>query len=271
MFGKSERFEDYHFELGSNAVGFALSLRAGADKIVPASPNCQLVLPQAGTVRVSAGDVLWFLGPGNGLLLGVGVQARISAVRHCVVHVAQLLVRDSQWRQITASRVLATDLIRSLLGELVQAPSGPPSQRIHRIARLLLDEVQLEQTPPISLPKPSDKRLLLACAAVLDDPAKEWGIEALSRLAGMSTRSLSRAFVEQTGTTLGQWCRSVRLATALSEVARGGGLHEAAAAAGFAAPSSLCAAFRQATGTTFRGYFRTRPISTTQDEASFFR
>jgi AraC-like DNA-binding protein len=248
----------------------AFALAAGAHRQVPAAAPGRLFLARLGALRLLVGDSLWVLGPGNLVLLGAHMPAVIQASSmKCVVHVAHLPLRDSEWRRVKASRAVATDLVRALLGELVQVPTGLRSARVRRIARLLQEEIQLEQTPPPQLPRPADYRLQRVCNAVLNEPAKAWSAQDLARVAGTSTRTLARRFMQQLGTTPADWCRAARMATALSEIARGGTLHDAAAASGFSAPSSMCAAFKKVTGTTFMRYFRGGP-HVAADEVAFF-
>lgn len=268
MYGKSERFEDYHRSAASGAVGFAFRLAGGAVKEVPASLHGQLLLIRAGAIRADVGDAAWINGPGCALLLGAQTQARVVAVCECVVYAA--LLPGGPWRAASASRVVAGDLVQALLGELVQAPAGASSARVRRIGELLRDELRLEDIPPIAFARPADPRLARACDAVLGDPSRPWDMQLLAREAGLSTRTLARRFVAQVGVAPGQWCRSVRLATALTEVARGGTLHAAAAVSGFAGPASLCAAFKQATGTTLRRYFRCPATGPEGSDAAFF-
>lgn len=267
MFGKSERFEDY--EAGGGAMAFTLAARTA--KRVPPGSLCRLLLVKSGAIRVAAAGQVWICGKGGALLLAPEEAADLQAVSRCVVHAAFVPPRHVDWHGGAAHRVAASSLLQALVARMVQESAAPSrSARARLIDGLLVDEIRLDDVPAICLPRPSEPRLAMVCDAVLAEPSARWDAPALAALAGMSTRTLARMFVTHLGIAPASWCRSARLLTALTEVARGGTLHEAAAASGFAGPASLCTAFKNATGTTPRHYFRAHRAMSTSDEAQFF-
>lgn len=271
MFGKSERFEDYAHGPVAMAVGMGFALTAGAKKELPVSARCCIVLARSGAIDVSACDAVWVCASGTAVLVGAQTQAVISCVSDCVVHVVLLgAAHGRAWPRLRVRRIAVTDLVRALVGELVQASTNAVTQRLRRLSRVLADEIRFEDIPSIGLPRPKDPRLARACAAVRADPAARWDAQALAARAGMSTRTLARQFVQEVGVSPARWCRAVRLTAALTEVARGGTLHQAAAASGFAGPASLCAAFKQGTGTTLRRYFRAQTSPEGREESDLF-
>lgn len=87
--------------------------------------------------------------------------------------------------------------------------------------------------------------------------ARDLSLGALARRAGMSTRTLSRRFREQTGTTPAQWVTRARLQRAqqlLEKTAHA--VERVASLAGFRSPATLRAQFRQALATSPKSYRR---------------
>lgn len=256
MYGKSERFEDYDAKKARCVTAMAFRLKRGSEKFCPPRPHHHLLLVRAGAIQVQVSDQNWACGPDCALLWAPSTPATVIALSDCTVHVAQLNTASTAWRNVMASRVVSSGLIRALLSELVQVPNEAPSPRATRLGKVLRDEIGLEVFPPLHLPRPTDTRLRSVCDKILADPSLDWRGTNIASHAGMSERTLARRFVEAAGVPAAKWVRNAKLAAALGEVARGGSLYAAAAAAGFSGASSLCAAFKQATGSTIRGYFR---------------
>lgn len=110
------------------------------------------------------------------------------------------------------------------------------------------DRVRLPQSPD---------RLSVLMRRIMAEPAQDWPIERLAREAGMSTRSLARAFAAQVGCGPGAYVLSARIARArqLLETTRLS-IERVAEASGFASATSLQQNFRKALGRTPSGYRR---------------
>lgn len=142
--------------------------------------------------------------------------------------------------------------------------------RSRRLGRLLTDELCFIESTPIQLPWPKAPRLIRLCEAAQSDLSRAMALSEAAAVAGMSPRTLSRRFVQETGMSLAQWQRAARLTIALTEVAKGESIYSAAAASGFGTASSLCATFKRVTGTTLHSYFRYQRNSALLDEQQFF-
>jgi transcriptional regulator GlxA family with amidase domain len=107
-------------------------------------------------------------------------------------------------------------------------------------------------------PPPSDGASLAPLLAWIEqNPNRDLSLLALARRAAMSTRTLSRRFREQTGTTPVQWVTRVRVRRAqqlLETTAHS--VERVADLAGFASPTTLRAQFQQVVGTSPKVYRR---------------
>lgn len=119
-----------------------------------------------------------------------------------------------------------------------------------RLMDVLMDEMRQSVMPesPITLPLPTDRRLLRVAEALLRDPGDTRTREDWAACAGLSTRSLSRCFREQTGMTFVQWRQQVRLARALEQLAGGESVACVADALGYASVSAFVAMFHRCVG-----------------------
>jgi transcriptional regulator GlxA family with amidase domain len=90
---------------------------------------------------------------------------------------------------------------------------------------------------------------------ILEDPARAQGIGELADRAAMSTRTLSRLFVRETGIPPARFVRQARVAVARRLLDHGGTrVAWAAQRAGFESAERMRRAFHRALGTSPRGY-----------------
>jgi AraC-like DNA-binding protein len=151
--------------------------------------------------------------------------------------------------------------ITQLVRELILAASALPADydeagEAGRLVRVLID--QLKRLPEVgfNLPMPGDARLARICAALQARPDDTRSVAEWSRLAGLSERSLSRLFMQQTGLSFGDWRQRLRLLLALAGLERGERVNRVALDSGYNSPSAFIAAFRRNFGLTPTEMFR---------------
>jgi AraC-like DNA-binding protein len=110
----------------------------------------------------------------------------------------------------------------------------------------------------IQVTVPAEARARRVAAGISARPADrrtlaEWGQE-----VGASSRTLARAFVNDTGLPFGRWRSLVRMRAAMAALAKGGAISSVAIEVGFESTSAFVAAFRRETGSTPAAYFRGR-------------
>ena len=107
-----------------------------------------------------------------------------------------------------------------------------------------------------------------ALALAIAGPAGGRTIDDLARSVGASRRTLERAFLAETGLTIGAWRQRQRLLRALELLAQGEPVTTVAGAVGYRTPSAFTAMFHEHLGTTPTRYFQpdrsaARPASPT--------
>ena len=103
---------------------------------------------------------------------------------------------------------------------------------------------------------PSDDRALRVAQALMEDPADERTLAAWGQDVGASSRTLSRAFIAETGLPFARWRALVRLQRAMVALGARESVAEVARTVGYESASAFVAAFRRETGITPARYFQ---------------
>jgi len=162
-----------------------------------------------------------------------------------------------------------------LLREAVLRAAGWPVQRDvplapaqATVAQVILDELRALPPEPLGLPMPRDSRLLRIARALLDDPAGQRDLDEWAAWGAMSSRTLSRRFVAETGFTFTAWRQRARLMRALEMLAAGRPVGAIALDLGYSTASAFIGVFRQAFGTTPTVYRQQMLAESTADATS---
>ena len=149
-------------------------------------------------------------------------------------------------------RVLA---ISPLLHELIRAFSMLPveydlNSPEGRLVQVLIDELAKAPEAGLILPWPADTRLHPICRQLQNNPADNASLSQFSTWLGVSEKTLTRLFQQQTGLGFRLWRQRARLVHALPLLEQGERITDVALACGYDSLSSFIAAFREHTGTT---------------------
>lgn len=150
-------------------------------------------------------------------------------------------------------------VIQPLLHELIRTFSTLPIEYDDtgsqgRLVQVLID--QLTEAPQVDtmLPWPEDKRLLKVCRHQQKYPDTDKTLQIYSQELGISDKTLSRLFLQQTGLSFRQWRQRSRLLAALPMLERGERITDVALACGYESLSSFIATFREQMGITPRAF-----------------
>ena len=211
----------------------------------------QLVWASRGVITVDVGEALWVVTPHQALWLPPGLlhgvrMAGQGALRR--VYLARTLCRRLP-REPRVIRVAL--LLRELLRRALEL--GTLDRRVPAEARLLalvLDELVMVRVAPVELPMPTDPRARRAAEFVRTEPAEAGDVARVARHAGASVRTLERLFRAETALSFGAWRQRARIVHAMTLLADGTSVTQAAFSVGYASPSAFVAAFRRAAGVT---------------------
>ncbi len=124
-----------------------------------------------------------------------------------------------------------------------------------RAEAVLFDLIRPMSSVTLDLPLPQDDRARRVAEDLLTDPADQRSLAEWGRAVGASERTLTRAFVADTGLRFDEWRTRARVTAAVRLLATGVPVARVATDVGYASASAFGAAFRRATGTTPGAYF----------------
>jgi AraC-like DNA-binding protein len=212
----------------------------------------QLLYAASGTMTIATPSGSWVIPPSRALWIPDSAPATI--VNRFPVAVRSLYFASSLRALPAVNRAIAVHgLVRELLLHAVRSSPLRLDHRVHSaLITVLVDQLHGLPEAPLWLPWPSDQRAVDAAELIANDPTRD--LRLVAGRVGAGRRTLERAFVADTGMTLGGWRRRARILRSLDSLSAGISVTETAISAGYTTPSSYVAAFRQELGQTPRQF-----------------
>lgn len=213
----------------------------------------QLVHAASGVARVETAVAHWVLPTARALW----VPPHERPTLHCltVLSLATLYFAPQELPDLPQHCVVVSlpPLLRELVVEVgLRAPLRDGSDREGRLIAVLRDELAVAPREPTALPLPTDPVARRLAERMLAEPASPASLTELCEQSGASRRTVERRFRNETGTSLGQWCRQARLQHALIGLGEGRTVARVAAEVGYRSASAFVHAFRRTFGCTPR-------------------
>lgn len=130
----------------------------------------------------------------------------------------------------------------------------PLDEACAHVAAIILDEIRTLPVEPFGLQLPSDPRLKKIAHALIADPAHEGDLERWAAWAAISSRTLSRRFVQETGFNFTAWRQRARMMRSLEMLAAGVSIKSIALDLGYSTASAFIGLFRRTFGETPASY-----------------
>jgi AraC-like DNA-binding protein/quercetin dioxygenase-like cupin family protein len=228
--------------------------------------RAQLVYAVEGVMTVETDAGVWVVPPLRAVWVPAGVVHSIRMTGNvrmrtlyfdsaAVAHVA-VPQRPAVLTVSPLLRELVVRVVESIgVGTIDSHRNTSPPRNLDTKIELLLDELVEAPVSPLEIPVPSDTRLRRITDALRADPSDPRDVQAWAKLAGMSERSLARAFPEQTGMTLVRWRQQIRLLRALERLATGDSVTAVTMDLGYTSVSAFVRLFRDSFGATPGRYF----------------
>lgn len=154
--------------------------------------------------------------------------------------------------------IRVSGLLREAVHRIVAWGRGPRSESEHRLGNVLIDEIAMLPPEPLSLAYPNDFRLRQITDGILSNLADERGMEDWARLAGITTRTLARRFVAETGFGFSEWRQRAKVLRAIELLAENMPVTTIAVDLGYTNVSAFIAMFTRILGTTPGCYARSQ-------------
>jgi AraC-like DNA-binding protein len=123
------------------------------------------------------------------------------------------------------------------------------------IAAVIYDEIRNSPQERVGAAMPTDPRVLRIACAIANNPADNRSLDEWACWAGISMRTLTRRFVDETGLSFTEWRLRVRLMRALELLAARTPVTTVAFDLGYETVSAFIAMFRRYFGVTPARYF----------------
>lgn len=115
---------------------------------------------------------------------------------------------------------------------------------------MILDEIRSLPVESFGLPLPRDPRLQRIARALIANPADDRDLESWAAWGAISSRTLSRRFVTETGFNFTAWRQRARMMRSLEMLAAGMSVTAIALDLGYSTPSAFIGRFRRSFGET---------------------
>lgn len=227
------------------ALGWSETLASDTCWDEHSHPTHELLWNAEGASSATIDDRLWTITPAHGLWIPAGVRHSGWAPAGTWARAVQFCIRDVPNLAERPVAVEITPLLRLLLDRLDAADLDGDSRATTEA--MVLDVL-----------RPAPRELLLHLPAspllgpIVDtlraDPADGTTLSEWAARLGVSARTITRAFLAETGLGFGRWVAAARAQQAIVLLAHGAEMEEIADRVGFRSVSAFGAAFRRVTG-----------------------
>ena len=217
----------------------------------------QLLFAELGTMLVETQHGTWMVPPHQGMWIPAGIRHSIAMLSQVATRSVYLDKRAARGMPRQCEVVGVSPLLRQLLILAVDLPSDyDPRRRAGRIMSLLVDEIRLSPALPLSLPFPGDVRLATRCRRFIERPTAQDTIDLWSRALGLSRRTFTRLFRQETGLTFSAWQRRACLLSAVPRLLGGEAVTTIAFDLDYSSPAAFTTMFKKLVGTSPHAYRR---------------
>lgn len=217
-------------------------------------PFHELLWNERGASTVVVGARVWTTTPTLGLWMPAGTLHSGTAIAGTWFRAAFFGYDSTVSISDTPVTVEVTPLLRLLLERLGDQRLAPASRAV---TEAMVLDVMAPSPRELRVQLPASPLLRPVAEAVRENPGDprtlaEWAAE-----LRVSTRTVTRAFRAETGTSFARWVTAVRVQRAVTLLARGWDVDAVAEQVGYRSASAFGVAFRRTTGLT-PGAFRTQ-------------
>lgn len=214
----------------------------------------QLLGSTRGLLSVGVEDAVWIVPPIHAVWLPphhVHSAGSRGPFYGWSAYVAEDACHDLPTRPCT---VRTSGLLREAILRAAEWPLEPLDAPRARVAAMILDEIRTLPVEPFGLPLPHTPQPQRIARALIDDPADQRGLDDWAHWAGLSSRTLSRRFVAETGFNFTTWRQRARLMRSLEMLAADIPVTTIALDLGYSTASAFIGVFRRTFGETPSSY-----------------
>ncbi len=260
-----ERRRSWLEEADGEIVVWQSSYPDGFRVAVHRHSRAQLLYARSGVVLVQTAIGHWMVPAGHAIWIPAGVDHAVDMLSGVLMHSAYVLPGAIEGLPETLRVVAMTNLMRSLLAEAVPLPyEARPTGRAGLLHGLILHEIPRLSEMPLGLPFPTDERMARLCRKFLEAPTSRVTINEWAEALGMSRRTFTRRFQQETGVSLSLWRQQASLFAALPRLNEGQPVTNVALDLGYESVAAFTTMFKRMLGASPRAYLQAADISPAQ-------
>jgi AraC-like DNA-binding protein len=224
----------------------AKEFASGSSTGAHSHPRGQLLHAVKGVMVAKTAEGAWIVPPRHALWIppdtvhSVEMRAAV-AMRTVYIRAREARTIASQCKVIAVSPLLRETILALLDEPVVYDEAG----RGGALAMLVIDELMRAAAAEFELPLPLDRRLVLLCESLIEDPSLPLDIDAWGVKIGLSRRTLTRRFRDETGLSFGSWRRRLRTLHAAALLSEGAPADVTARKVGYRRPGALVAMMKR--------------------------
>jgi len=216
----------------------------------------QLIYATRGQLEVIVDDTRRIVPTDRAVWIPAGV--RHTDVMRAPISMRSIFVAASRRMPADVRTIAVTPLLRELILHITRLGALDRANAEHaRLAGVLFDLLAAAEPVALELPAPRDPRAKRFADHVTAKPGDARTTAQLARQAGASVRTLERSFLADTGISLGEWRRRVRMFHALRLLECGDSVGDVATACGYGSVSAFSQAFKRQFARSPTGRIRT--------------
>ena len=203
-----------------------------------------------GLISVDVDDGMWIVPPTHSVW--VPPHHFHAGRSHGTLHGWSAYIAESACEDLPKRpcAIRTSGLLREAVLRASTWTMGPLDSAGARVASVVLDEIRSLPIEPLGLPLPRDERVQRIARALIADPSNERDLESWANWAAISSRTLSRRFVDETGFNFTAWRQRARLMRSLEMLASDLPVTTVALDLGFSTASAYISMFRRTFGET---------------------
>ncbi|MBV8657001.1 MAG: helix-turn-helix transcriptional regulator [Burkholderiales bacterium] len=218
--------------------------------------TAQLIYALSGVLVVSTEGGQWVVPPTRGIWMPAGVTHWVRMVGATQMRTLYIRTDAAPDLPTECKAVSISPLLRELILACIDLPRPyDPASRSGRLVGLLLDELAILPTLPLSLPMPQDPALRSICDTLAQTPDDPTTLADWATQLGIDAKTIQRRFGRETGMTFGEWRQQVRVLAALEMLAGGSKIIDVALNLGYESPSAFSTMFKRQFGCAPTGFF----------------
>jgi len=225
-------------------------------------PWAQLSYAASGVIEVSAASGRYMAPPLHAVWVPAGLPHAVRSFEGTEIrslYIAPEALDDAHRPDRACCVLTVAPLLRELIRTFGEFPVEYDEEGEQgRLVAVLLDQLACAPQADLVVPWPSDARLRKLCRELQAHPERATTLQEYAVRLGVSDKTLSRLFLQQTGLSFRAWRQRLRILAALPMLERGERVTDVAIACGYDSMSAFIAAFRSVAGVTPGEFFKAR-------------